>query len=339
MMKLPLQLKELSSKQVQLCLRIRNFVTQDLGVDLKEKKLLLAVSGGADSMALLVIFNVLKKSMGFSINVCHLNHGIRPEATEEYNFVKSVCEKNFIPFFGGITKVLVYAKVRKMGIEEAARIIRYRYLEGIRKKTNSDFIITAHHLNDLAEDLLMRLIRGVGWPALGGMKAIDRERKILRRLLIISKKNLLALLESLKVKWYEDSSNYDLAYKRNRIRHNLLPIFLKENSNFLETVKHLWMLSQIDTNYFESVLADLRTLEVQIKDCIFVPRKEFLSREQSLRLRWYKDILSRLGNKLSLFSNLINLDNCVVHYRGPRTIQFPGDKKVEITGDKVKFYK
>ena len=337
MVKLPSKLKDLPAKYSHLCLRIKNFVSKELNLDLKGKKLLLAVSGGVDSLAMLCILNVLKSSMGFSISVCHLNHGLRPEANTEYDFVHSICEKNNILFFGGRSKVQVYSRTRKIGIEEAARNIRYKFLQGIRNKTCSDFIVTAHHLNDLAEDILMRLIRGVGWPSLGGMKAIDDTGKILRPLLLISKSELKDFLQDIDIRWHEDMSNYDLKYKRNRVRHKLLPLILEENPNFLKTVANLWLLSRIDERYFSSVLKRLFTAAKKHENFIVVPRAKITSWEQSIRLRFYKSMISDYGKGQTLFSNLINLDRCIIHYSGPKTIQFPGNKIVEINKREIKF--
>ncbi len=337
MVELPSKLKDLPAKYSHLCLRIKNFVSKELNLDLKGKKLLLAVSGGVDSLAMLCILNVLKSSMGFSISVCHLNHGLRPEANTEYDFVQSICKKNNILFFGGRSKVRVYSRACKIGIEEAARNIRYKFLQGIRLKTCSDFIVTAHHLNDLAEDILMRLIRGVGWPSLGGMKAIDDTGKILRPLLLISKIELQDFLQDIDISWHEDMSNYDLKYKRNRMRHKLLPLILEENPNFLKTVANLWLLSRIDERYFSSILAGLYTTTKRHENFIVVPRAKVTSWEQSIRLRFYKSIISDYGKTQTLFSNLINLDRCIIHYSGPKTIQFPGNKIVEVTKGEIKF--
>ncbi|WP_461832975.1 tRNA lysidine(34) synthetase TilS [Desulfothermus sp.] len=338
-MKLIESLKELKPEDVHLVLDVKNFILDELHIPLKNKKIVLAVSGGADSIALLFIMNVLKKSLCFKIVVAHLDHRLRDVSQREKEFVEQLCKENKISFIAGSSKVAVYSKVRKIGIEEAARVIRYRFLEGVRIKTGSDFICTGHHLNDLAEDILMRLTRGVGWPSLGGMDAINFQKKIFRPLLLIPKKKLISLLNNYSIKWVEDESNYNLTYKRNRIRHKILPLLLEENPNFLKSMKNLWVLSQVDVEFYEKELNKLRNKEVINNGEICIKRNDFTKLSKAIRLRWYRDVLNRLGHNTSLFANLHNLDNSIVNYKGPRLIQFPGNKKVKVRKNMIIFFK
>lgn len=338
-MKLIESLKELKPEDVHLVLKVKKFILDELKLSLRDKKIVLAVSGGADSVALLVIMNILKKILCYKIVVAHLDHRLRDVSQREMEFVKQLCKENKIPFISGSSKVAVYSRLKKIGIEEAARIIRYRFLDGVREKTRADFICTAHHLNDLAEDILMRLTRGVGWPSLGGMDAINFQKKIFRPLIFIPKKKLICLLKNYSIKWMEDESNYDLTYKRNRIRHKILPLFLEENPNFLNAVKNLWTLSKIDYDFYNQELNKLRNKEIINNGEICVKRNDFTELPQAIRLRWYKDILNHLGYNASLFANLLNLDESIVNYKGPRIIQFPGNKKVEVRKNMVIFLK
>ncbi len=338
-MKLIESLKELKPEDVHLVLDVKNFILDELHIPLKNKKIVLAVSGGADSIALLFIMNVLKKSLCFKIVVAHLDHRLRDVSQREKEFVEQLCKENKISFIAGSSKVAVYSKLRKIGIEEAARVIRYRFLEGVRRKTGASFICTGHHLNDLAEDILMRLTRGVGWPSLGGMDAINFQKKIFRPLLLIPKKRLISLLNNYSIKWVEDESNYDLIYKRNRIRHKILPLLLEENPNFLNSMKNLWILSQIDVEFYKKELNKLRNKEIINNGEICIKRNDFTKLPKAIRLRWYRDVLNRLGHNTSLFANLHNLDNSIVNYKGPRLIQFPGNKKVKVRKNMVIFFK
>lgn len=336
-MKLIESLKELKPEDVHLVLNVKKFILDKLKISLKDKKIVLAVSGGADSIALLVIMNVLKRSLCFKIVVAHLDHRLRDVSQREKEFVEQLCKKNKISFIAGSSKVAVYSKFKKIGIEEAARIIRYRFLEGVRKKTESDFICTGHHLNDLAEDILMRLTRGVGWPSLGGMDAINFQKRIFRPLILIPKNRLISLLNNYSIKWVEDKSNYDLTYKRNRMRHKILPLLLEENPNFLNTMKNLWILSQVDVEFYKEEINKLRNKEIIENGEIYIKRKDFTRLPKAIRLRWYRDVLNRIGCNTSLFANLFNLDDSIVNYKGHRLIQFPGNKKVKVTKDMVIF--
>jgi tRNA(Ile)-lysidine synthase len=115
-----------------------------------------------------------------------------------------------------------------LGLEETGRKVRYSFLERIRQTQNADWIVTGHHLGDLAEDILLRLIRGTAWPGLGGMKA-KTDNRILRPLLLVDKRDLLRLLQSLHIDWQEDESNQDTSFRRNRIRKEIIPVLLEEN--------------------------------------------------------------------------------------------------------------
>lgn len=336
---LPKSFKDIKPTDVQLCLQVKNFIIRDLGIDLCGKKVVVAVSGGVDSMVLLSILMILKQKLGFSLAVAHLNHRLRVESEQEFLFIKELCRKEGISFFGGITDVKVFCKATKRGIEEGARVIRYRFLQGIKKRLSANYIATAHHLNDLAEDVIMRLIRGVGWPALGGMKPFDEDHSILRPLIFVPKKRLVAFAKAANLKWFEDRSNYDLNFRRNRVRHNILPLFLKENPNFLESIKNLWELSRIDEEYFSSILQDLKTKEHRKDQSIIVDRSEFLSLSKTIRFRWIKSILERLSQGSVLFSNITKLDECIKEYKGERKVQFPKQILVEIKKHKVIFKK
>ncbi len=336
---LPKSFNEIPPSEVKLCLKVKNFLVNDLGIDLCDKKIVVAVSGGVDSMVLLSILNLLKQKLGFSIVVAHLNHGLREEAKKEFVFIKNLCDEEGIEFFGGSSDVKVFCKATKRGIEEGARIIRYRFLQGIKKKLSANYIAIAHHLNDLAEDVIMRLLRGVGWPTLGGMKPFEKERSILRPIIFVPKKRLIHFAKAVNLKWVEDLSNYELNVRRNRVRHNILPLFIKENPNFLKSIKNLWELARLDDEYFSSVLHALRKKEQRQGPYTTVLRSEFLPISKTIRLRWLKAIVEDLSKGSVLFSNLNNLDKGIVEFNGEKKIQFPKGVVVEIKRHKVIFTK
>ncbi len=335
--KIPSSLKELPGKWVQLCLEVKNFVTLELGVEIKGKSLLVACSAGADSTALLCIFSALRSSIPFRLGAAYLNHRLREEAFQEKDLVYQMCLEGKIEFFSGASSIKTYAAQKAIGIEEAARIIRYRFLEGIRKKNRFNYILVGHHLNDLAEDVLLRLIRGTGWPSLGGMKGYYREKHLLRPLLMQPKHRLTSFLSSLHIPWSEDCSNRDLIYRRNRIRHEILPLILRENPGFLEGIKRIWKMARLEEKEVEGTLLSLQDEEISTKEGIFLPLDILLSLSTSQRLRWYKDILQRMGPGQALFENLLKVDRCLEQKKFNKKIQFPGKKEVFISSRGIEF--
>ncbi len=338
-MDLPEKIQDLPPNWARFCLEVERFVSKDLKVDIKNKSLLLAVSGGPDSVALLITFKVLAPRINSSVFVAHLNHGIRKEAKEEAEFVKDLCNKLKVPFFGGRTNAVLFSNRKKIGLEEGARILRYRFLYGVLKKKGTDFILLAHHLNDLAEDILLRIIRGTFWPNMGGMTGFDEKRKILRPFLLTPKKVLKDFLKDLNIPWIEDPSNWDLRYKRNRIRHKILPLLEKENPNFLNVIKRIWILSQLDLNHWKTEIGKLKSREVIDKGCIKIKKSDLKNLSEALRLRWYIDILKRISKGEIITENLLDLDRAVKENRSDKTFQFPSNRVAYLEKEYLIFYK
>ena len=177
-----------------------------------------AVSGGGDSIALVTALREIYKG---PITVAHLEHGIREGSSlSDANFVRSFCESNGIPFFFRSTPV---PRMRKHGesMEEAARRIRYSFLEEARKLVNGSWIAVGHNSNDVVETVLLNLLRGTGLAGLCGLPG--RRGEIIRPLINCSRDELRDFLRSRGQDWREDESNEDTHYFRNRIRMQLLP--------------------------------------------------------------------------------------------------------------------
>lgn len=188
--------------------------------DLLHKKLVLAVSTGADSMALLNLYQAL----GANIVVAHLNHGLRPESVEEEGFLGEYCKKRGILFFS--KKLPVAPKS-----EAEARERRYAFLEEVREQTESDFVLTAHHLNDQIETFFMKIARGSGVLEPWGIP--EQRGTIVRPFLEIPKDVLAEYVQAEEVPFFEDATNKDLRFARNRIRNLLIPDLVKLNPNLL----------------------------------------------------------------------------------------------------------
>lgn len=186
------------------------------------------VSGGPDSMVMLDLLNRLRSRLSFELVVAHLNHGLRPEAEAEENFVRQYCENLKIPFYSRQLNVEEIALREKKSLEEAGRDSRYRFFAELAWELGASRIATAHHQDDNAETLLLNIIRGSGIKGLRGIRPVNG--KIIRPLLCVDRSEIENYLLENSIPYCVDQSNYSSDYLRNRIRLELLPL-LKENYN------------------------------------------------------------------------------------------------------------
>jgi tRNA(Ile)-lysidine synthase len=185
--------------------------------------LIVAFSGGADSTALLYLCLLLTEDLGLEITAAHLDHGLRGiEAERDREAAEARAGDLNLPFVWEKVDCRKLAAVRALSLEEAAREARYDFLERVRINSGARYITTGHTADDNAEAILFNMIRGTGPAGLAGIPPI-REGRILRPLLIFWKKDLVRYLKARGLTWVEDSTNTDLDYSRNRIRHSLLP--------------------------------------------------------------------------------------------------------------------
>ena len=337
-MSIPDTIQDLPPKWAHFCLQVERFVYQDLGVQLESKRLLLAVSGGVDSKALLAIFYLLRSRLRLQLLAAHLDHGLRPESSREAQATRALCTRLGLPCLTGRTNIQTLARKTGRGLEEAGRLLRYRFLFGLKRKHGCDLILTAHQANDLAEDVLLRLIRGTGWPALCGMPAFDGSSGLLRPLLLTPKAELIEFVRALEIPWQEDPSNQDPSFRRNRIRHRIYPLLEEENPGFLASVEHLWRQGGLDKDFWEQRMQSLRRCERKQEGEIFLPGLVLSRLHQAERLRWYRDALKRLGPGQVLAENLFQLDRAWQSGTGPKRIQFPGGKEATVDRGGVTIY-
>ena len=209
--------------------------------------LLACISGGADSTALLCGLTELAPEMGFFLKVVHVNHGIRgKEADKDEAFVRKMCQKANVPFYCKHLAFPAGAKISEARLREE----RFRVIVEIARKLGASAALLAHHQDDLAETLLLRLLRGSGLTGLSGFAERSKFQNltILRPLRDVSRETILAFLRSKKIPWREDHSNVDISYLRNRVRHKLLPILERDfNPDIKKTLaRTASILSQMD---------------------------------------------------------------------------------------------
>ena len=204
---------------------------------LKDKKLLLAVSGGVDSMVLLDLFYKLR----FDICIVHCNFQLRGEESDaDELLVREICQEGYIPYFIESFDTLEFAKENKLSIQLAARKLRYDWFQEIIS-LGFDYVLTAHHLDDNVETFLINFTRGTGLEGLTGIPA--QNENVIRPLLPFSREEIENYAKEYNIQWREDSSNASDKYFRNKLRHDIVPTLKELNTGFLDsfqnTLRHL----------------------------------------------------------------------------------------------------
>jgi tRNA(Ile)-lysidine synthase len=230
-------------------------VFQNFGLP-SDKPVLLALSGGSDSIALFHLFRL----KGIRFGAAHVNYGLRgAESDEDARFCRQMCEEYGISFFLQTVSPGTFAK--SSGIQEKAREIRYDFFRTLAEKQGFSGIFTAHQAEDRTETVLLQLFRGTGMKGLIGMK--DRHDGVYRPLLDFTKVELMHFLEENAFSWREDSSNLKNEYSRNRIRNKLMPllrdVFPTAEQGIRETASHL----AADTELFDFLLKNYGLINPQ----------------------------------------------------------------------------
>jgi len=197
---------------------------------LEKSKLLVAVSGGLDSMVL--VYLCQKLDLNFSL--AHCNYKLREiESNYDEDFIKSYAKTNSIELFTTSFDTNSYASLTKQSIQMAARKLRYEWFELLQEQHGFDFVLTAHHADDNLETFLINLSRGTGLEGLTGIPAINGS--IIRPLLEFTRTEILDFATAKNLKWREDSSNKKVLYLRNNIRHSIIPLLKNINPSFMDS--------------------------------------------------------------------------------------------------------
>lgn len=223
---------------------------------LKDKKLLIAISGGLDSVVLTHLFSELN----YTIALAHCNFKLREKASDlDEEFVRNISQKTSNQIFIKIFETEKYAKENKTSTQIAARELRYAWFQKITIKNNFDFILTAHHADDNLETFLINLTRGSGLDGFMGIPAINGN--IIRPLLPFSRAAIMEYAKEHKIEWREDASNATTKYIRNKIRHQIVPVLKEINpsllTSFEKTIDNLQESQQIIEDKMKDVSLDI----------------------------------------------------------------------------------
>ena len=212
-----------------MLLQLKNHLAENFNF-LKNKKILLAVSGGLDSMVLTHLF----QQLDYGVALAHCNFQLRGiESFEDQKFVQNYADENKIQVFITQFDTEAFAKDYKLSTQVAARELRYNWFYELLNDNNFDYLLTAHHADDNLETFLINLSRGTGIDGLTGIP-IENEQ-VIRPLLLFSRDEISIYAKENNISWREDSSNASDKYLRNKIRHDLIPILKEINPNFLSS--------------------------------------------------------------------------------------------------------
>ena len=200
-------------------------------------RVICALSGGADSVALLFAFYLLKEKLEIRLEAAHFNHHLRGEESQrDEQFVRELCDRYDIPLHLGQAHV----QPGKKGLEAAARDARYAFLRALPGK-----IATAHTADDNAETVLLHLVRGTGLKGLGGITPVNGN--VIRPMLTVTRSDVEAFLDEYYVNHIEDSSNHGDVFLRNRIRHHVMPLLTAENPQFVRNLSDMALRLRLDS--------------------------------------------------------------------------------------------
>lgn len=221
-----------------------------------ERGVIVALSGGADSVFLLLCMNTLAKKFSFPICALHVNHNIRgKEADRDEDFCRKLCMELGVNFHSRWVDVPTLAKANGEGLELAARKARYNIFdEFARENENFSYVVTAHNATDNTETVVFNMLRGGGTQGVCGIPVV--RDNILRPIIYISKKDIVASLEQNSIEYVFDSTNTDINYSRNYIRHEILPLFDRINPSFERAIRRLNNNVSSDVAYIEKQVVD-----------------------------------------------------------------------------------
>lgn len=270
--------------------------------EFKNKTLILSVSGGVDS---LVLFDLLYKN-NLDIVVVHFNHLLREQAHDEANYIKNLCQQNNIKLHYFELKIKT-----KKNFHDQAHKLRRKHLQEVADLYNTNIIVTAHHLNDLAESVILKLSRGSNLLGYSGMNISHYKNGyyFLKPLLNITKNELLNYAKINNIYYYDDSSNFSDDYMRNKIRHHVIPYLIDQNPQFLNKV----------SQYNQTLLETFHFIRKQAID--FLNNKEFFMITNFLQLEKViqKEVISYLLENNNISPSLNKINNIIkfFHSSGP----------------------
>ena len=268
-----------------------------------------AVSGGADSVALLFALYLQKEKLGIRLSAAHFNHHLRGEESDaDARFVRELCHRFDIPLYEGEAQV----SSGKKGLEAAAREARYAFLKSLPGK-----IATAHTADDNAETVLLHLVRGTGLKGMGGITPVGEN--LIRPMLLVTRQEVEEFLEEYCLRHMEDSSNGSDQFLRNRLRHHVMPLLKAENPRLALSLSETALRLRQDDAFLEAEAQRQETTEVE----------QLRAMPQGLRSRILENLLKNWGVREPESRHIAMAESLVFSENPSARAHFPGNITLE----------
>lgn len=243
-----------TTQHVKLVFRVREII-EEYGMIRAGHAVVVGVSGGPDSVALLHVLHMLSSAHDFRVMVAHLDHQLRPESARDAAFVKELAESLGADFHHGVTNVQQLALAEGLSVEEAGRRARYDFFERVRNSVAADVIATAHHLDDSMETFFLRVFRGSTVKGLGGVPPV--RGRIVRPLIGVLRSDILQFLKEQAIPYRIDSTNLSTDTDRNYIRNRLIPAILERFPHFRQPLARTMKLIAEEEKVLDRLASDL----------------------------------------------------------------------------------
>ena len=294
------------------------------GLIKKNEKILIAFSGGPDSVFLYNLLNFLKEEYFLEISLTYINHNLREDVKNDLKFVKNFSEENDVPLYVESVDVRKYATENKKSIELSARELRYEAIEKVLQNINYDKIATGHNLDDNIETFIFRLLRGTSLKGLKGI--LEKRENIIRPILQFEKKEILNCLQENKKNYIIDYTNNENDYTRNYIRNEIFPLFVNINPNFRNKINELINEINDRKNSKDNILKEKFVQYLEIYDVE-------LSRKKIDRI--YETLYNKKGELNTEGSKEFYLGNGKILRKKYDKLEVIVEKKKEVDEEKV----
>ena len=308
----------------EIALKVHSFIKGNKLIE-KNDVVVIGLSGGVDSMVLCDILLLYKREVNFRIFAAHMDHRLRDESGEDALFVAAYCSKNNIPLYTAAAEVQAEADAAKVSVETAARYMRHGFFKTVLNEHTMPKLALAHHMNDMAETIMMRMIRGSSIDGLWPMP--EKDGHIIRPLMCLTREEVMKYAAEQGIKWREDKTNADTKYTRNYIRHELIPAIENNiNPSVVQTLCNQAKSFREDSQYINEIAVKSADNAEKTDNGFMMNDEDFIYLHPSLRKRAIKILMSKLGKKFDLYEKNINaIDGLFTDRRTGAVIEIPGE--------------